>query len=304
MRLYNEDAVRWTKDNHEYCLVCRTDDDARDPRADRDTFTTMACFHPHYPYLGDKLGTNNPIEWWQGLVRRNVSEDEIAKAAIAGKLDGIRVTQSGPDPFLPSRSDTEPGCYDVYETCYLAGFQTSSEAEEYLEYSEVEPAALASFIADDLTIHHCQTLLKPYIEWLPLWLYDHGGITMSCGARTGVYADRWDSSAVGFIVAEKDTAMRELGATEADWRERVIAYMEAEVEEYDQWLTGDVYGYELYEHTEDGWNQIDSCWGFYGSDIDVNGAREVFDVPAPDKCKTGELISHIVEVLEFVGEHD
>ena len=119
--------------------------------------------------------------------------------------------------------------------------------------------------------------MEPYAEWMTLWLYDHSGITMSCGARVEQYADRWDSGCVGWIVALKETVMREMaeyvldkngvririehkheGApstwsyltralTDKTWRDRAIEAMKGDVELYDKMLTGDVYGYTLYE---------------------------------------------------------
>ena len=37
--------------------------------------------------------------------------------------------------------------------------------------------------------------------------------------------------------------------------------MKEEVEEYDQYLTGDVYGYVLYEMGNTGWLEVASCYG-------------------------------------------
>ena len=41
--------------------------------------------------------------------------------------------------------------------------------------------------------------------------------------------------------------------------------MEGEVEEYDQYLTGEVYGIieEEYDAEDDTWEETDSCWGFF-----------------------------------------
>ena len=49
-------------------------------------------------------------------------------------------------------------------------------------------------------------------------------------------------------------------------KEKVRKYLQAEVEGYDQYLTGDVYGFIL-----EGGGQDDSCWGFYGSNFIENG---------------------------------
>lgn len=48
-------------------------------------------------------------------------------------------------------------------------------------------------------------------------------------------------------------------------RKRVLAALKAEVAEYSQWCTGNVYGFRVVD--EDG-EEIDSCWGFIGEDGD------------------------------------
>lgn len=68
---------------------------------------------------------------------------------------------------------------------------------------------------------------------------------------------------------------KSLPLTDETWRDRAIEIMESDVKVYDQYLTGVVYGFELYEATSDDaipdWNEIDSCWGFYGANIFENG---------------------------------
>jgi hypothetical protein len=43
-----------------------------------------------------------------------------------------------------------------------------------------------------------------------------------------------------------------------------LQYLDNELSEYDDYLTGDVYGYTLHDIQEDSEN---SCWGFRGSDL-------------------------------------
>ncbi len=50
--------------------------------------------------------------------------------------------------------------------------------------------------------------------------------------------------------------------------DKVKSYLLAEVEVYDQYLRGEVFGFTL-EDIEG--NEIDSCWGFFGSDFQENG---------------------------------
>jgi hypothetical protein len=121
-------------------------------------------------------------------------------------------------------------------------------------------------------IHKLQDLLeaKGYVM-LPLYLYDHSGITMS----TGGFSCPWDSGQVGFIYATLDT-VNELGHDWKKWsakrKENVKEWMRDEVKVYDQYLTNDIYRYEC--ETKDG-EQIGSCGGFFGyNDWDENGLFE------------------------------
>lgn len=112
---------------------------------------------------------------------------------------------------------------------------------------------------------------EPHII-LPLYLYDHGGITMS----TGPFSCPWDSGQVGWIYITLEKVRKEYGwkRITKERRQQIIKYLEGEVEEYDNYLTGEVYGYVIEappedpedEDDDDAWEEIDSCWGFHGSD--------------------------------------
>jgi len=97
---------------------------------------------------------------------------------------------------------------------------------------------------------------------LPLYLYDHSGITMS----TGKFGCPWDSGQVGWIYCTKKTIEKEGWAPE-----KAALYMEGEVETYDDWLIGNVYGYDI--ETADGNDTGEACSGFYG-DPDKSGVIE------------------------------
>lgn len=105
---------------------------------------------------------------------------------------------------------------------------------------------------------------------LPLYLLDHSGITISAGRAitsiTGFTRENpypmdsagWDTTHVGFIFATTDR----IAETGSDV-ENMEKYLRDEVEEYAQYLEGDVYGYVIED--EDG-NDLDSCWGYFGID--------------------------------------
>jgi hypothetical protein len=87
---------------------------------------------------------------------------------------------------------------------------------------------------------------------LPLFLYDHGGITM----RTGAFSCPWDSGQVGFIYMTAGI-MR----VEQMTKKKALACLEGEVKTYDDYLTGNVYGYQIEDTNGE---QIESCYGFFG----------------------------------------
>ncbi|MGB9886486.1 MAG: hypothetical protein ACPLRW_05740 [Moorellales bacterium] len=97
---------------------------------------------------------------------------------------------------------------------------------------------------------------------LPVYLYDHGVIAVS----TRPFYDPWDSGQVGWIAAPASRIREEYRVKRVtpSVRRRVEEALRAEVEVYDLWLRGEVYGYELYRRTRQGFRLVDSCGGFYG----------------------------------------
>lgn len=103
---------------------------------------------------------------------------------------------------------------------------------------------------------------------LPLYLYDHSGIRMN----TSGFNCPWDSGQVGFIFvsAKKIREYFAIKRVTKKVRERVIASLDGEVETYNQYLCGEVYGYRIEGGKYDG----DSCGGFFGSDAFANGMSD------------------------------
>lgn len=106
---------------------------------------------------------------------------------------------------------------------------------------------------------------------LPLYLYDHGGISM----RTTTFACPWDSGQVGFIYVSLKKLIEEKVVDENGEPdiERARECLRSEVKVYDQHLRDDCYGFEITD--EDG-EVVDSCWGFYGPEPKENGMSDHF----------------------------
>jgi hypothetical protein len=125
---------------------------------------------------------------------------------------------------------------------------------------------------------------------LPLFLYDHGGITMN---TTGFHC-QWDSGQVGYIYITKEKIIEEYGNDSAETRERVNGYLKGEVETYDQYIRGDVYGFVIEEvstcdHGHEHATEVDSCWGFFGHDPETNGMLENLPVELHEQAKQWEV---------------
>jgi hypothetical protein len=106
---------------------------------------------------------------------------------------------------------------------------------------------------------------------LPLYLYDHSGITMN---TTG-FSCPWDSGQVGWIYITREKVRKEYGCKRVTKKmvEKIKGYLRNEVETYDQYLTGDVYGFRITdEETEE---EMDSCWGFFGEKYCMEEAESI-----------------------------
>ena len=117
-----------------------------------------------------------------------------------------------------------------------------------------------------LSINSLKELAERKNIMLPLYLYDHSGITMSC-SHTYPYNDRWDSGQVGWIYASYNEIEKEYGTLSADTIEKAETRMIGDVETYDCYLRGECYGFIIEKNGE----EIDSCWGFLG---DLREVRE------------------------------
>jgi len=115
---------------------------------------------------------------------------------------------------------------------------------------------------DDIERHLIEELGAVVV--LPLYLYDHSGITM----RTGSFHDRWDSGQVGFVYVDRDSVLKEYGKKRLSKSiiKRATNVLESEVKTYDQYLTGQVYGFMVED--ADG-EQVDSCWGYFDEPSDM-----------------------------------
>ena len=246
---YNSPFEMKDQEGNEYLLTVERDDYAADPREEWDNLCTMTCWHRDYR-LGDKHSFDDADEFLERLCYEVLHKDDDELYGLSSK-DKLKMLQE------------------------------------------------SNLI-----------LIKP------INMYDHSGITVST-SNGYPYNDRWDAGCVGFIYVTKKKIFDEgccllakddngdyiriehkhenapstyshktIPTTEENWKEVADHYIECEMETYDQYLRGDVYGYTLTKKVvvqeecphcgqiiseEEEWEEEDSCYGFYGSCIEDNG---------------------------------
>lgn len=201
-----------------------------------DNVGTMICWHRRYK-LGDEHKYNSPSEAIADLWQDHASEDEkrdLALKLLRG-MDREKVRD-----YVGEARRVHP---------YL-----SREGRRGVVYKYI----LEDYFSDcpeDLE-------LPPSIYYLPLYLYDHGGITMS----TGGFSCPFDSGQVGFIYCTEEKAKKE-GIDTAN----VERILKGEVNTYDQYLRGEVYQVIAY----DGDEITDSVTGYYSLEDAISEAKSM-----------------------------
>ena len=145
--------------------------------------------------------------------------------------------------------------FDNLGTLYTAHrrYRPEKEFDEHFDIDKVFDGRIGNFQG---------SFLKEYIA-LPVYLYEHSGTTVS----TSPFSCPWDSGFFGIIAVPLDKVRREYGwkSITAERRKRIEEYLQGEIKTLDDYYTGEVFGYCITPEDDDS-NELDSCWGFYGTD--------------------------------------
>lgn len=267
-----------------YTLFVEDDNFPLNPRKDCDPFGKMFCWHNRYR-LGDKHDYDDPEDFLRDLYRKSV--DDNAKRLISflksGEARGARLEYN--------RHTHE---WELYTYWCLRTIIGDSQPRWDLESSAPKSQLNDNgWFYDDmlnaLTIDDLKELIgeREDLVILPLFLFDHSGITMS----TRDFGDRWDSGQVGWIYADREMIEKNYGNINKETVKKAEEALEGEVESYDMYLRGECYGYRLYKDGE----EEDSCWGFLG---DVDDMLKELPSYLPDGC------AGLVEKLEDCTESE
>jgi hypothetical protein len=163
-------------------------------------------------------------------------------------------------PFSP-REDENLSKMVCFHNRYNLGDKNDYNSNDYSSWTEMKDAIIEN---------------ENPVVILPLYLYDHSGITIS----TSPFNCHWDSGQIGWVFVTEKTAKDNYGEITDEILDRITKTLLNEVETYDQYLRGEVYGYNISkievcnkgcEHKE----ELDSCWGFYGHDYCMEEAKGI-----------------------------
>lgn len=182
---------------------------------------------------------------------------EAIKAALAAENPGAEVSATVVEPKLTYRvwrdpDPDNPRRWDNVGTMHCA----------HQRYSFGDSKATTPWVDGD---YRAKVLRDDVLVWLPIYMYDHSGITVSHTP----FSCQWDSGLLGWhYVTKKAAAENRPDLQGSELIERCKDAMADELKTYDEYLQGDVWGYTI---TDEEGDEVDSCGGFYGDDIDQNG---------------------------------
>lgn len=249
-------------------LHIENDETPPNPRYDWDgNIGKMMCWNRNYnlgDYVDNKYSSSD--DFLNNLMRDNIEDKSIINYIKAKKASN----------GLELKYDRHNRMWQLWGTYYLFPLGSRKDAN----FDVIEEYESIDWLIDDMIEALPQKdkwyLLEKHanIIYLPLYLYDHGGITMS----TGRFSDKWDSGQVGYIYTDRETVLNTCGnANKKNWKKVAYKDMESEVEVYDQYLTGEVYGAitEIYNSETGEWEEDEDRWGYFSNKWGDNLIREI-----------------------------
>jgi len=265
-----------------YLLQIMLDDEPMNPRTDWDNFGHMICWHSRYN-LGDEHHFEDTNDLLKELVQNSISPDTVIDYVKSGKAAHVKLEY-----------DRSAGSWEIqsYDTHVKKWYDEASFPGK-LDANRQE---IFESLVDTLPNSDLYTLAAEKNIILPLNLYDHSMLCMSTSSFLGrAQHAEWDSGQVGWIYATTEDIEKEYGSLTPESYEKAETLLKSEVECYDYYLSGQCYGFRLYENGE----ETDSCWGFLGSFSDMKTEIAAGSLPESHR----DMVDHLHEVSDTVTRY-
>ena len=180
------------------------------------------------------------VQFMSSMLEEHFTFDELHTAVESKMFDALR--------FKPDKLHDEH--LVVRHRNMLVGKTGWDVVQDYEEYRDAEALARAIAICAE-----APALLARKVALRTVYMLDHSGIAFS----TSPFCDRWDSGAVGFIYADDSDVERCYGGAKPT-REKVERELDADVELYSSWASGECYTVYLFLD----WVMVDWSRGYIG----------------------------------------
>jgi hypothetical protein len=171
----------------------------------------------------------------------------------------IEVDQDPPNP----REDYNLGVMACWHRNYVLG-----DVQPEVTPLEYKKEVLEDLLGEEVQEDEVESKWDANFTTLPLYLYDHSGITVS----TSPFSCSWDSGQIGFIYMKEDGYLDTEQGRERHLQN--LKTLEDEVATYDMYLVNDVWKYTITHRDQ----EVDSCCGYFGYDQCVRSAKESIDI--------------------------
>lgn len=121
---------------------------------------------------------------------------------------------------------------------------------------------------------------------LKVFAYIHSGVALSLESFGGKLPQghaEFDSGCSGYIIIRREKMLKEFGARR--WtkklREKAYELCKGELEEFAQYINGEVYGYVIDDNEH-------SCWGYYSDEDCLTEAKNLVDAIENQKKEEAE----------------
>jgi len=155
------------------------------------------------------------------------------------------------DPESPRTWDNL-GTMVCFHKRYELGDKTDYRTEDYDSWEELKEGIIKN---------------EGEVVILPLYLYDHSGITIS----TSPFGCNWDSGQIGWVFIDEKQLQYITGDSSGHNETNLEEIIDSDVKTYDQYITGEVYRYTIYEietcslgHEHK--NYVEGCGGYFGEE--------------------------------------
>lgn len=141
-------------------------------------------------------------------------------------------------------------------------------------------------------------IVRRGIHVLPLYLLDHSGLSIRAGSASPADPGEWDTTMIGFVYTTHERVTELCGEGEKyhadEWLEEQVRQ---DVDIYDSFLRGEVYGYVVARGADD----EESCWGFLGDPDCEGGLRSEAEYVAADIAKHRRANEEPADVAEILA---